>query len=120
MMVKIGTRVAMMNIAFSTSRNGALNERKMLQYTIFSMKPYHCALIELKFLVFILPDILACLSIPCTEQKIHSNPDFLTKSDSNTLQACINIAFEFPQALKLSAGVINYLCFSLHQCKRAG
>ena len=98
MMVKIGTRVAMMNIAFSTSRNGALNERKLLQYTLFSMKLYHCALIEPKFHVFILPDILVCLSKPCTEQKLHSNPDFLTKPESNTLKACINIAFEYPQA----------------------
>ena len=48
MMVNIGTRVAPVNIAFSSSRNAALIERKMLQYTSLSMKYHHCALSERK------------------------------------------------------------------------
>ena len=48
MMVNIGTRVAPVNIAFSSSRNVALIERKMLQYTSLSMKYHHCTLSEIK------------------------------------------------------------------------
>ena len=51
-MVDIGTRVAPVNIAFSSSRNAALIERKVLQYTTLSTKLRHCTLREtkLKFL----------------------------------------------------------------------
>ena len=48
MMVKIGTRVAPVNIAFSSSRNAAIIERKVLQYTTLSIKLHHCALSETK------------------------------------------------------------------------
>ena len=48
MMVNIGARVATVNIAFSSSRNAALIERKMLQYTTISIKFHHCTLSELK------------------------------------------------------------------------
>ena len=47
-MVNIGTRVASVNIAFSSSRNAALIERKMLQYTTLSIKLHHCTLSEIK------------------------------------------------------------------------
>ena len=47
-MVNIGTRVVPVNIAFSSSKNAASNERKMLQYTTLSMKLHHCTLSELK------------------------------------------------------------------------
>ena len=40
-MVNIGTRVAPVNIAYSSSRNAALTERKMLQYTTLSIKYHH-------------------------------------------------------------------------------
>ena len=46
-MVKIGTRVALGNIFFS-SRNAALIERKVLQYTTMSIKLHHCTLSEIK------------------------------------------------------------------------
>ena len=39
MIVNIGTRVAPVNIAFSSSRNAALIERKMLQYNIIYKTP---------------------------------------------------------------------------------
>ena len=42
MMVNIGTRVVPVNIAFSGSRNTALIERKMLQYTTLSEKYHPC------------------------------------------------------------------------------
>ena len=48
MIVNIGTRVAPVNIAFSSSRNAALIERKMLQYTTLSIKLHHCTLSEIK------------------------------------------------------------------------
>ena len=47
-MVNIRTRVALVNIAFSSSRNAALIERKMLQYTSLSMKYHHCTMCEIK------------------------------------------------------------------------
>ena len=40
-MVNIGTRVAPVNIAYSSSRNAALTECKMLQYTTLSKKYHH-------------------------------------------------------------------------------
>ena len=47
-MVSIGRRVAPVNIAFSSSRNAALIERKMLQYTTLSIKLHVCTLSEIK------------------------------------------------------------------------
>ena len=44
MMVNIGTRVANVNIVFSTSRKAAKIEFKVLQYTTLSIKLYHCIL----------------------------------------------------------------------------
>ena len=43
-MGNIGTRVAPVNIAFSSSRTAVLNERKVLQYTTLSMRLHHCTL----------------------------------------------------------------------------
>ena len=48
MMVSIGTRVVPVNIAFSSSRNAALIERKMLHYTTLSIKIHDCTLSEIK------------------------------------------------------------------------
>ena len=90
-MVNIGTRVAPVNIAFSSSKYAALIERKLLQYTLFSVKLHHCTLAEIKTSVFTLSDVLACVSIHCADQKQPSNPDFLTKSFDLTLQTCVDI-----------------------------
>ena len=68
-MVNIGTRVAPVNIAFSSSRNATLIERKMLQCITLSIKLHHCTLSELKTQVFTLSDVLACVSIHCADQK---------------------------------------------------
>ena len=62
-MVNIGTRIALVNIAFSSSRNAALFERKMLQYTRLSIKLHQCTLSEMKTQVFTLSDVLACISL---------------------------------------------------------
>ena len=43
-MVNIGTRMGPVNIAFSSSRNAALIERKVLQYATLSIKLHHCTL----------------------------------------------------------------------------
>ena len=94
MMVNIGTKIAPVSIAFSSSRNAALIERKMLHYTTLSLKLHHCTLSELKTQVFTLSDVLAWVSIHCAGQKQHSNPDFLTKSIVNTLQTCVDVANE--------------------------
>ena len=48
MIVNLGTRVVPVNIAFSSSRNAALIERKVLQYTTLSKKLENCILCELK------------------------------------------------------------------------
>ena len=52
MMVNIGKSVATVNIASSSSRNAALIERKMLQYTTLSIKLHHCRLGKVKTQVF--------------------------------------------------------------------
>ena len=63
MIVNIGTGVAPVNIAFSSSRSAALIERKILQNTTLSKKLHHCTLSETKTQVFTLSDVLACVSI---------------------------------------------------------
>ena len=108
-MINIGLRVAAVNIILSTSRNAAVIESKMLQYTTLSIKLHHCALNELKTQVFTLSDVLACLSIHYADQKQQSNPGFFTKSVNNTLQTCVHIANEYLQAYKIGAGVKNGL-----------
>ena len=74
MMINIGTRVATVNIVFSTSRNAALIENKMLQYTTLSLTFHHCTLSELKTQVCTLSNVLACSSINCADQKQHPKP----------------------------------------------
>ena len=118
MIVNMRTTVATVNIAFSSSKNAALIERKMLQYTTLSIKLHHCTLSEIKTQVFILSDVLACVSIHCTDQKQHSNRDFLTKSIENTLQTCVDIANEYLHAY--NTGVKSHVFCRLHQCKCAG
>ena len=85
MMINIGTIVATVNIVFSTSRNAALIESKMLQYTTLAIKPHHCTLSEIKTQNFTLLEVLAYLSKHCTDQKQHSNPCFLTESGKSTV-----------------------------------
>ena len=109
MMVNIGTGVAPVNIAFSSSRSVALFERKMLQNTTLSIKLLHCTLSEIKTQVFTLSDVLACVSIHCADQKQQSNWDFLTKFIKNTLQTCVDIANEYLHAYNTGVGVINYV-----------
>ena len=118
-MVNIGSRVALVNIAFSTSRNAALIEHKMLQYTTLSIKLHHCTLSELKTQVFTLSDVLACVSIHCADQRQHSIQDFSTKSFDNTLQTCVDIANENLQAYNIGGCVKNHLFWSLHEIERA-
>ena len=98
MIVKMRTAVATVNIAFSSSKNAALIERKMLQYTTLSIKLHHCTSSEIKSQVFTLLDVVACVSIHCTDQKQYSNRDFLTKSIKKTLQTCVDIANEYLHA----------------------
>ena len=112
------TAVATVNIAFSSSKNAALIERKMLQYTTLSIKLHHCTLSEIKTQVFTLSDVLACVSKHCTDQKQHSNREFLTKSIENTLQTCVDIANEYLHAY--NTGVRSLVFCRLHQCKCAG
>ena len=115
----IGTRVVPVNIDFSSSRNAALIERKMLHYTTLSIKFHRCTLSELKSQIFTLSDVLACVSIHCADQKQNSNPVFLTKSIDNTLQTCVDIANEYLQAYNIGGCVKNHLFWSLHEFKRA-
>ena len=97
-MVNIGKIFAAVNIAFSSPRNEALIERKMLQYTAFSIKYHHCTLSEIKTQSFTMSDVLAGVSVRCADQRQHSIPDFLSKSTDNTQQTCIDIANEYLQA----------------------
>ena len=119
MMVNIGKRVAPVNIAFSSSRNAASIERKMLQYTTLSIKRHHCTLSEIKTQVFTLSDIPALVSIHCADQKKHSIRDFLTKSIHITLQLCVDTANEYLQAYNTGGCVKSHLFWSLHEFKRA-
>ena len=119
MIVNIGTRVAPVNNAFSSSRNAPLIERKMLQNTTLSKKFYHCTLSERKTQVFTLSDVLALVSIHCADQKQHSIRDFLTKSIDITLQLCVDTANEYLQAYNIGGCVKNHLFWSLHEFKRA-
>ena len=110
------TAVATVNIAFSSSRNAALIERKMLQYTTLTIKYHHFTLGEMKIQIFTMSDVLACNSVHCADQRQHSIPDFLTKSVDNTQQTCVDVANEYLQAYNTGAGVKNLFC-NLHQCK---
>ena len=118
MIVNIGTGVAPVNIASSSSRSAASIERKKLQNTTLSIKLHHCTLSEIKTQVFTLSDVLACVSIHCADRKQHSNRDFFTKSIENTLQTCVDIANEYLHAY--NTGVKSHVFYSLHQCKCAG
>ena len=120
MMVNIGTRIAPMNIAFSSLRNAALIERKVLQYTTLSLKLHHCTLSEIKTQVFTLSGVLACVSIHCADQKQQWNPHFSTKSTINTLRMSVDIANEYLQTYNTGALVQSHVFCSLHQCKYAG
>ena len=104
-MVNIGTSMVPVNIAFSSSRNAALVERKVLQYTTISTKLHHCILSEIKTQVFTLSDVFTCVSIHCADQKQHSKSDFLTKSNDNTLQSCVDRANVYLPAYNTGAGV---------------
>ena len=115
MIVNIGTRVAAVNIAFSSSGNAALIERRMMQYTTLSIKLHHCTMSELKTQNFITSDVLACVSVHCADQKQHSIPDFLTKSFDNTLQTSVDIATEYLQAYNIGVCVKNHLFWSLQE-----
>ena len=118
--VNTGTGVAPVSIAFSSSRNAALIERKMLHYTTLSLKLHHCELSEIKTQVLTLSDVLVCVSKHCADPKQHSNRDFLTKSFDNTLQTCVDTANEYLQAYNTGVGVKSHGFCRLYQCKCAG
>ena len=103
----------------SSSRNAALIERKMLQYTTLSIKLHHCTSSEKKTQIFTMSDVLACVSVLCVDQRQHSIPEFLTKSIDNTLQTCVDIANEYLQEYNIGGCVKNHLFWSLHEFKRA-
>ena len=109
MMVNTRTRVATVNIAFSSSGNAAINELIMLQYTTLFIKLHHFTMSERPTQFFLLSGVLVCLSIHCADQKQHLNPDVLTKSVDITLQTCVDIANEYLQAYKIGIGVENHL-----------
>ena len=108
-MVNIGTGVAPVTIALSSSRSAALIERKMLQNATIFMKLHHCSLSDFKTQVFTLSDVLSCVSIHCADQKQHSNRDFLTKVIKMTLQTCVDIANEYLHAYNTGGGVRNHV-----------
>ena len=109
MMANIGTRVTPVNFAFSTSRNAAFIERKMLEYTTLSIKYHSYTLSGIRAQVFTMSDVLACVSVHCTDQRQQSIPDFLTKSFDNTQQTCVYVANEYLQAYNTGADVKNHL-----------
>ena len=119
-MANIGTGLAPVNIAFSKWRSAVLIKRKMLHCTTLSIKLHHYTLSEIKTQVFTLPDVLACVSIHCADQKQHSNRDFLKKSNDITLQTCVDTANEYLQAYNTAISVTSHGFCSLHQCKCAG
>ena len=108
-MVSIGTRVAAKNIAVSSSRNEALIEPKMLQYTTLSIKNHQYPLSEMKTQIFTISDVLACISVHCADQRQHSTPNFLPKSIDNKQQTCVDAANEYLQAYNTGPDVKNHL-----------
>ena len=110
-MVNIGTGVAPVNIAFSSSRIVALIERKMLQNKTLSIKLHHYTLSKIKTQVFTLSDVLVCVSVHCADQGQQSIPDFLTKYFDNTLQTCVDVANEYLQTYNTGMqSIINRFC----------
>ena len=105
MIVNIGTGVATVDIAFSSSSNATFIEQKMLQYTTLSTKLRHFTLNGVKTQVSTSTDVLACLSIHCPDKKQQSNLDFLAKSPNKMLQTCVDIANEYLQAYNTRVGV---------------
>ena len=79
MMVNIGTAVAPVNIAFSSSRSTALYEGKILHYTTVSMKIHYCTLSEIKTQVYTLSDVLALCLITLRGPKTTLKPRLLNK-----------------------------------------
>ena len=108
MIVNIGTGVATVYIAFSSSRNATLIERKLLQCKTLSIKLCHFTLNGVKTYVSTSTGVLACLSIHCADNKQQSEPEILAKSLNNMLQTCVNIANENLQAHNTGVGVKNY------------
>ena len=72
----------------------------------------------MKTQVFTLSDVLVCVSIHCTDQKQHSNVDFLKNSVENKLQTCVDIANEYLHAY--NTDVKSHVFCGLHQGKCAG
>ena len=114
-MVNIGTGVAPVSLALSSSRTLALIERKMFHYTTLSIKLLHCTMSETKTLVFTLSDVLACVSVHCADEKQHLNRDFLSKFFDITLQTCVDTANEYLQAYNTGVGVKSHVFYSLYQ-----
>ena len=95
-MVNIRTRVATVNIAFSSSRNAALTVPKKLQYTTLSIKIHHGTLKIPKFLHY-----QTTLLVSQYIARIRNNTQvrsFLKKPVNITLKTCVDIANEFLQA----------------------
>ena len=116
-MDNIGTRVALVNIAFASPRNASLIERKVLQYTTLYSKNHQYTLSEIKTQLFTMSDVHTCVSVPCADQRQHSIPDFLKKSIDNTQQTCPDVTNEYLQAYNTGGDMKNYLFCSLHHCK---
>ena len=117
MIVNIGTGVALVKIAFSSSRSATLIERKMLQNTILSIKTQSLYIERKKSQVFTFSNVLACVSIHCADQKQHPNRHFLTKSIENTLLTYDDISNEYLH--EYNTGVKSQVFCSLHQSKCA-
>ena len=113
MMVNIGTGVAPVKIAFSSSRSVALFERKKMQNRKFSIELHHYTLSKIKTQVFTLSDVLACVSVHSADQRQHSISDFLIKYTDNALQTCVDVANKYLQAYNTGADVKNHLFCSL-------
>ena len=65
MMLNMGTRVATVNIVFSTSRNPALYERKVFQYATLSIQLHRCTLSEPKAQSYTISIVFACRKTLC-------------------------------------------------------
>ena len=98
-----------MSIGFSSSRNSAWIERKMLQYTTFSMKYHQYTLSEIKTQNFTMLEVLAYISVDFGDQRQHSIPNLLTKAINNTQQTCVDVAYEYLQAYNTGPDVRNHL-----------
>ena len=122
MIVNMRTAVATVNIAFSSSRNAALIERKMLQVhnIIYETPSLYIERTKNPIFFHYQTALLVSQYIARIRNNIQTRTFFWKKSVINTLQTWVDMANEYMQAHNIGAGVKKHLSCRVHYCKCAG